>query len=46
MRYEDQKSTGNSGVRKAIRLGSAGGAQTPGSCDRSLETNQQIKMTS
>jgi len=45
--YEDRKSTWNSGVWKAIRRGSAGGgAQAPGSCDRSLETDQQTQTTS
>ena len=46
--HEDWKSTWNSGVWKAIRRGISrrGGAQTPGSCDRSLETNQQTKRMS
>ena len=50
--YEHRKSTWTrkSGVCKAIRRGSAEEEvrkhQDPGSCDRSLQTNQQTKTTS
>jgi len=46
--YQDRKLTWNSGVPRAIRRGSSEeeAAQAPGSCDRSLETDQQTKTTS
>jgi len=46
--YEDRKSTWNSGDAEGdqTRICRRGGAQAPGSCDRSLETDQQTKTTS